>query len=163
MRTATSAAIVLAAIALAAGCSDDTKTAPATNAMTAQQLAYKLKAGGQPLGDITTFDETTDPNHQLGRPGQYTGKVGFVDTRVDLADALDKPGDISRGGGIEVWPNEAAARKRADYIQKITAALNMPIMREYDYVRGGYLLRITQTLTPEQGKAYEAALKSTVG
>ncbi|GCE00472.1 hypothetical protein [Embleya hyalina] len=123
-------------------------TTPAADAMTAQQLAEKLKAGGQAIGEITVFDETTDPNHQLGRPGQYSAKVGFVDTRVNLADAVDTPGDISRGGGIKVRPNRAAARKRADYIRKITAALGMPTMREYDCVRGGYLLRITQTLTP---------------
>jgi len=163
MRTATPPLILVAILIAATGCSSDSPSGETAPTMTAQQLAEKLKAGGQPLGEITVFDESSDPNHKLGRPDQYTSKVGFVDTRIDLSHAMDDPGDISRGGGIEVWPNRAAAQKRADYIQKTTKAVGFPALQEYDYVSGGYLLRITQVLTPDRGKAYEAALKVATG
>ncbi|MDI2129945.1 hypothetical protein [Yinghuangia seranimata] len=157
-------ALTSAAALLAGGCSSGSHgSAAAPGKMTAAQVASTLKAAGLPLGEVTVFDEDTDPNHQLGRPGKYTSKVGFVDTRVDLSNALDTKGDISRGGGVEVWPDHKSAQARADYIQALTKDIQATVMREYDYISGSYLLRITQTLSPTQAGAYEAALKGLGG
>ncbi|MGR7000536.1 hypothetical protein ACU686_24950 [Yinghuangia aomiensis] len=159
MRSArfTAVAVVIAALLTACGSSDGGGSGKP--GLSARQLADQLKAAGLPIGDITVFDEASDPNNQLGRPGQYTSKAGWVDTRVKAEDAQDTPGDISRGGGIEVWPDKSKADTRAKYIRTVTEAMSIPSLKEYDYVSGGYLLRLTFNLTPDQAKQYEGEFR----
>src|SRR6266480_581810 len=45
----------------------------------ADQILQGLKAKGLPIGAVTTYTAASDPNHLLGRPGQYTDKVSFKD------------------------------------------------------------------------------------
>ncbi|MFE9601990.1 hypothetical protein [Streptomyces hokutonensis] len=98
-----------------------------------------------------------DPNHLLGRPGQYTSKVTFTDSRIKAADVegTDK-GDVERGGAIEVFGDPSGAQARAKYIQ--TIAKSLPAVAEYDYVRGPVLVRVSHYLTPTQAAAYKATL-----
>ena len=76
--------------------------------MNASQVAEALKASGLPIGDIQAFDENTDPNGLLGRPGEYTSKAHFLDTRVHDEHGFDWfEGEINTdvGGTIEVFDN----------------------------------------------------------
>lgn len=105
------------------------------------------------LRTIVTYTAASDPNHLLGRPGQYTSKTAFADPRVKAADVQGEERDaIDRGGSVEVYPTAAGAKARAAYIQKIAQA--MPSVTEYDYVHGGVLVRVSNLLTPDQAAAY---------
>ena len=125
----------------------------------AAEVVKVLVAAGLPVVVTTDYDETTDPNKQLGRPGGYVDKLAFTDSRIVKADVLDdNAGSVELGGGVELFADTAGAQTRADYIQQVTAG--MPALTEYGYVRGGVLLRLSKQLTPTQAKAYEAALQS---
>lgn len=137
-----------------------TTKAPAKD--TAAEVAAKLKAAGLPITGLIVYDATTDPNHLLGRPGQYTSKAAWVDTRlkVDPNVKLD-PGDVGLGGGVEVFPDAAGARARADRIQSLTQAV--PILGvEYDYLASGILVRVSGALTPAQAADYGTAVGGTL-
>ncbi|MFD0404409.1 hypothetical protein [Kitasatospora sp. NPDC127116] len=98
-----------------------------------------------------------DPNHLLGRPGQYTSKVTFTDSRVKEADVEGEDADsVARGGAVEVFATEADAKARAQYIQGIVKSL--PAAVEYDYVRGTVLIRVSKFLTPAQADGYKGAI-----
>jgi hypothetical protein len=126
--------------------------------LTAEQVATALKDHGLPVKKITVFDEKSDPNKRLGRPGQYTSKVTFIDSRVKNG----QPNDISSGGSVEVFEEAADALARGQYIQTTIRA--MPVVgAEYDYLSGGVLLRVAGELPPSAAKAYRAALESIAG
>lgn len=171
MRTRRLVATLAAAAALTlTGCSDDGGSSPAAPAgagqnqartLTAQQLVERLTAEGLPITDVLVFDENTDPNKLMGRPGQYTSKAAFVDTRVDLDEAGSDPGDVSRGGGVEVFADESAAKARHKYVTAL--AQSMPILNEYTYQAGRYVVRVSRLLPPAQAAEYEAAVKRIAG
>jgi hypothetical protein len=132
--------------------------APAAEPTTGASVVAKLAAAGLPVKLTIDYDETTDPNKQLGRPGGYIDKVAFVDSRIKPEDVLDDDeGSIELGGGVEVYVSEKEAQARADYIKSVTAGT--PALTEYGYVKGGVLLRLSQQLTPTQAAEYEAALE----
>lgn len=67
------------------------------------------------------YTPKTDPNDLMGRPGGYDSKANFADSRVpkDELGGLDKD-DSTRGGSIEVYSDAAGAKKRSEYIQRVT-------------------------------------------
>ncbi|MEU4168685.1 hypothetical protein AB0F46_17640 [Streptomyces sp. NPDC026665] len=97
-----------------------------------------------------------DPNHLLGRPGEYTSKVTFSDSWVQASQVTGAdPGAVERGGAVEVFADAADARARAEYIRAI--AKSSPALAEYDYVNGPVLVRVSRYLTPKQAAQYESA------
>ncbi|MFC0844458.1 hypothetical protein ACFH04_12195 [Streptomyces noboritoensis] len=156
------AAIVAAgaALLLATGCGNSQSDGkPAATRATASDAAGTFTAlaarvSSAKLGSVVTTDN--DPNHLLGRPGQYTSKITFADTRIKAADVEGTDvGDVSRGGAIEQFANPDEAMTRAQYIQAITKG--MPALTEYDYVHGVNVIRVSRYLTPVQAKEYEDA------
>lgn len=167
--------MLLAVIPLMAACSTTpTPTTPAANAaamsspasaspttptaLDAAGVVTKLKAARLPVGAVTVYTAANDPNHLLGRPNGYTSKAAFIDTRVKPSDARDtSAGSVDLGGSVEVFATGAEATAREQYIQG--AEKSMPMLgTEYDYVSGDVLLRVSEVLTPDQAKAYQAAL-----
>jgi len=126
----------------------------ATAAPKATQVVLKLKSSGLPIGKYKTYSASTDPNHLLGRQGQYTGKVNFRDAR--LKDGLSTF-DVSAGGSIEVFKSRSDALRRFKYVKAVTQSSSFLV--EYDYLEGLVFLRLSSTLTPAQAKKYEAALR----
>ncbi len=121
---------------------------------TASTVTAALARAVPGLRTILTYTAASDPNHLLGRPGQYTSKVAFGDPRVKASDvAGEERDDIDRGGSVEVYPTAAGATARAAYIQRIAQA--MPSVDEYDYVHGGVLVRVSHLLTPAQAAVYK--------
>ncbi|MEV7179375.1 hypothetical protein [Kitasatospora sp. NPDC093679] len=129
------------------------KAAPPKDA-TAALAALTAAVGSAKQGQVVT--EVNDPNHLMGRPGQYTSKVTFTDSRIQTSDVdgLD-PTDVERGGAVEVFATPEDAKKRADYIQAIVKSL--PAMLEYDYVHGSAVVRVSKFLTPSQAGEYDKA------
>ncbi|WP_328884725.1 hypothetical protein [Streptomyces sp. NBC_00299] len=137
----------------------DAASAEKSDALTAQQAAAKLGKSIPELKLVQVYTEANDPNHLLGRPGGYTSKAAFSDSRVSSADVegLDKDA-LERGGSVEVFKTEDEAKSRAEYIE--TIAKSMPSATEYHYIVGGILIRVSKLLTPTQAKDYEAGAKS---
>lgn len=168
-RTLTIAALTASTL-LIAGCtssSSDSKPqaapstassapAPAPAAMDAA-AAFKVVAAAVPTatGNAPVTAES-DPNHLLGRPGQYTSKVTFADTRIKTADTEGlQPGDVQLGGSIETFTTPTEAQARAAYIQAATKTI--PALAEYDYVHGVHVIRVSHYLTPTQAGEYKTA------
>lgn len=167
---ATAAVVITAGLAgcgggndrAAAGPSADVGTVPAPQSdaksdpeMDATGVLAGLISAGLPAKSSVVFTEESDPNALMGRPGQYTSKLAFIDTTLDPAEVSSEKGDTERGGGIEVFPTAAAAKNRLDYITSITEA--MPIVAEYTYQNGNRLLRLSHYLTPAQARVYKGA------
>ncbi|MEV8529550.1 hypothetical protein AB0451_36420 [Streptomyces sp. NPDC052000] len=166
--TRTATVITLAAAGLLlAGCSSSQPVADGRPATAAQRpansspvdagsafKAIAAKVSFAKFGSTVTAD--TDSNHLLGRPGQYTSKVDFTDSRVKPGNTQGfKPGDVERGGSIETFAGAGDAATRAKYIQTVTKSI--PALAEYDYVHGASVIRVSRFLTPTQAKDYDTA------
>jgi len=125
---------------------------------TATQVQQRLQAAVPTASSIMVYDETNDPNKLLGRPGGYTSKTAFADSRIPAAKLVGLDRDaLERGGSVEVYSTPAAARTRSDYIQSILQGASI-LGTEYHYLSGGVLMRVTGVLPPSQAQEYEAAL-----
>jgi hypothetical protein len=134
-----------------------TASAPAptaNNSLDAKAIVYSLKSSGMPIGKMEVYTESNDPNKLLGRPGQYTSKVNFVDKQATAPDGDTV--DVSNGGSVEVFASESDAKNRYDYVSNIAKSSSM--FAEYDFRDGNVVLRISHDLTPTQEKQYETAL-----
>ncbi|MDN5293186.1 MAG: hypothetical protein PWQ91_410 [Eubacteriales bacterium] len=130
-----------------------TKKLPAN----AEEVVKALKESGLPIGKVMVFTAENDPNSLLGRPGQYTSKVNFVDTRIN-EPVSDKDISVENGGSVEFFANKEDAKKRYEYVSAI-AKSGPPMFVEYDYLVDKVLLRVSGKLTPQQAAEYEAKLK----
>jgi len=153
---------LLALVCLLVGCGggDGAKSGESKfgKRLSAAQIVKRLRAQGLPIGKMEAYNASTDPNTLLGRPGQYTSKVNFIDTRVEQSGYTgEETIDTEQGGSVEVFGSEGDAKQRADYVRSITRG--SAIFAEYSYLRGRVFLRVSKKLTPRQAKAYEQALK----
>ncbi len=113
------------------------------------------------VGAIYVFDEEDDPNKQLGRPNQYVSKISWADKRIDPHDFSEENeeeiNDLDpteyKGGTIEGFKNVADLNRRYTYIKNIT--LNAPMLNQYMYKKGLFLMRLDKDFTPSQAKKYE--------
>lgn len=113
------------------------------------------------VGAIYPFNEDDDPNKQLGRPNQYISKVSWADERIDPHDFSDDNEDEInaldptefKGGTIEGFKNLADLNRRYTYIKNIT--IHTPILNQYMYKKGLFLMRLDKAFTPTQAKQYE--------
>jgi len=169
----TPAVIVAALTVLLAGCGGSTQSATGpttTTALTVTAAAQpssapaqspgsiiaKLQAAHLPIVPSITYTAESDPNHLLGRPGQYTAKESWTDTRVDPSQVRDHAaGNVDLGGSVEQFGTAADAQTRSGYIANVEKGLSIT---EYDYVTGTALVRVSSALTPDQAKAYQAVL-----
>jgi integrase len=55
-----------------------------------------LKREGMPIGATRFYTPSSDPNHLLGRPGQYTGKANFKDRDPEAQLFRDVTADALR-------------------------------------------------------------------
>ena len=143
-------------------CETDTIPSPTTTAdlpaqvpMTADAFLAALTAAGLPVGPTVTYTEETDPNDNLGRPGQYTAKVAWVDSRVDCPGG--EP-DTTCGGTAEFFTEDDDRDKRYDYLGGF--ADSPPIGGYYMWRMPGAVVRVGYELTPTQAEEYAAALEA---
>jgi hypothetical protein len=124
---------------------------------TAQEIVTKLRASGLPVGKLKVYDATSDANHLLGRPHQYTGKASFHDRRIEDGGAGFA---VSSGGSVEVFATRADAKQRLDFIAAVTRS--PAVFAEYDYLEGTVVLRLSHRLTRGQATRYAAAVRRLV-
>jgi hypothetical protein len=119
--------------------------------LTAEQIVSKLKAAGLPVGRVIVYTDATDPNKLLGRPGQYTSKADFSDTRHPELDPTQ-----TCSGCVEVYPDAAGALARKAYVDRVTQGT--PLLLEYTYAEGNVCLRFDHQFLPSEAAAYDQAL-----
>lgn len=167
-RTVLGISVALAAL-ISAACSNGGGTPTATDSAgviapaekstprTADDVTKTLGQKIATLKPIKTYTAEDDPNHLLGRPNGYSSKTAFGDSRVKAEDVEYSQEDaVERGGSVEVFATEEGAKARMDFIQAV--AKGLPAVGEYDYVKGGVLVRVSRFLTPDQAKEYQTAL-----
>ncbi|MBK0062601.1 MULTISPECIES: hypothetical protein [unclassified Acinetobacter] len=132
-------------------------TSSLLHAQDAAQVIFSMNIKG--IDFVYPFDESNDPNDQLGRPNQYIDKVSWPDPRIDpkfesdgYYDPDTNPTEF-KGGTLEKFKNISDLNRRYNYIKRIT--LQMPVYNQYMYKRGLYLLRLDKEFTPTQAKEYE--------
>ena len=159
-------AVAMAVVGAIAACGGDggeseSTTSPAGadqaegSTLTAAEVVDRLQTAGLPIGTVTAYDEASDPNGLLGRPGQYTGKSVFIDTRLE-ASAGSVTG-VEAGGDVESFDSEQALSDRANYLSAF--ADEPPLGGWYQYEAGNVILRVSFDLTPDQAAQYDAALQ----
>jgi hypothetical protein len=156
LTVATGALLLVGLTACSSNSGNSTEKAAPTKPLTAT-TAFQRIAAAVPTAKLSgTVTAANDPDHLLGRPGQYTSKVTFTDSRIKAADVVDpSKGSVDLGGEVEVFGDAASAKARAKYIQTVTKSL--PALAEYDYVHGAVLVRVSHYLTPAQAGGYKSA------
>jgi hypothetical protein len=173
--------LIVLMIVMTVGCSTPvskttTKTATATPSPTpiiylsAPQIVKKLKEAGLPIVYEITYDEKTDPNNLLGRPGEYTAKTNFIDKRYakDYEDSKKYLGDDfdesfrTDHGMLETFANKADMQKRLDYLSVVNEVGGI-VGNYYMYHSDRAILRIDYTLTPKEAAEYEKAFNKIMG
>ncbi len=122
----------------------------------ATEVVQRLENEGLPIGGVETYNAENDPNELLGRPGQYTSKANFKDTRLE-SEPFSEGFNIRNGGSVEVFETEEEAKRREEYLRTISEATSM--FAEYSYRDDRVLLRLSRRLTPEKAEEYETALQ----
>lgn len=156
-------AVVLMLVTAVSGCgtskgkakSDTTTSATKSSAYTAAQIVDKLKSAGLPIGTVISYTADTDVNSMLGRPNQYISKTNFSDTTVEQTSS--DPNEAV-GGSVETFSNSDDLQTRKTYIEGVIKA--MPVLNQYLYVNGNYLLRVDGAVTPDNAKKYETAFEA---
>jgi hypothetical protein len=113
--------------------------------LTAEAVVASLRGSGLPVTEVREFTAESDPNKLLGRPGQYTLKVSWQDTR-----AAGEGQDAT----VEVFATAEALAQRKAYTKAI--ADTGGFFAQYIETNDGRLalLRLPHQLTPEQAKPY---------
>ena len=131
-------------------------TTAATATPDAAAVVASIRAAGIPVAGVFIVTEANDGNHLLGRPNGYSSKEVVTDSRVLAADR-GEAGGVDQGASVEVYPDAAGAKARAAYLASFGKTSTL-LVNEYDYVRGGVLVRVTGKLTPTQAKSYKAVV-----
>ena len=90
---------------------------------------------------VTVYSVTSDPNHLLGRQGEYTSKVEWTTSGED--------------SGIEAFPDPADAKIRYAYLR----AFRPPIGDGYDFLYHAAILRMASIYTPSQAAKLKASFR----
>jgi hypothetical protein len=124
----------------------------ATLQVNAADVVYGFRQRGLAVGKTENLTADTDPDHQLGKPGQYTGRTAFQDSSLTVQG---DPFAVVNGGAVEAFASERDAQAaRAALLTKASPAQS----GEVDTVHGTVLLRLSTRLRPDQQSAYEAAV-----
>lgn len=118
-----------------------------------QSLAEQIKAVNSNVGEIEAFDESTDPNGNLGRPGEYISKADFEDMR------LEQYNEYYTGGTIETFENESDCDNRYEYLKAMQdSSLGAFGLNQYMYKYDKAIFRIEYELTPDQAEEYHTQI-----
>jgi hypothetical protein len=117
----------------------------------AAAAAEALREASPDITGVTVYDENTDPNDLIGRPGQYTSAAQITDARAAGGDGIDA------GAVVEVFATPEDAQARSTYIQETLTDLGPAFGTEWHHLQGTHLLRVSGTLVPSVNDEYAAA------
>lgn len=116
-----------------------------------EEIITALKDAGLSVDIGTVYDEASDPNGQLGRPGCYTGKADFT-------------ANGTTENTVEVFDNAEDCADRYAYLQQFAGAdLGAFGLNQYVYASDLAILRISFDVLPSDAEEYEAAFYDFVG
>jgi hypothetical protein len=114
-------------------------SAPASGSATCDRAGAVARRMG--ITKVTVYTATSDPNHLLGRQGEYTSKAEWVTD--------------GQNSGIETFGDAADARARYSYLR----AFRPPIGDGYDYLYQASILRVAAIYAPSQAARLKASFK----
>lgn len=124
--------------------------------VTAESAVTALQEKIPDITSITVYDEETDPNENLGRPGQYIGKADFFDSRMEYE------GD--NAGTIEFFSSKSDCDDRYEYLCKLSdPELGAFGVNQYIYKYDLAVFRVSYDLTPSQAEEYKQAMDEIMG
>ena len=124
--------------------------------VTAESSLTSLQEKISNVTSIVMYDEETDPNENLGRPGQYIGKADFFDDRME--DTEDN------AGTIEFFSSKSDCNDRYEYLCKLSdPELGVFGVNQYIYKYDLAVFRVSFDLTPTQAEEYKAAMDEIMG
>lgn len=116
-----------------------------------EEILQSLKGAGLDLEITSIYTEETDPNHNLGRPGQYTGKADFA-----IGSA--------KKNTLETFANAADCDAREEYLSAYAdPSLGAFGLNQYMYKTEFAILRVSYDITPSKAEEYEAAFYALMG
>lgn len=152
-------AIILMTMCLVLGmtaCGEDTKEPE--KQMTAEELLTSLKEKVPEVGEIVVYTEETDPNENLGRPGEYIGKADFEDT------TLEQLGEYLCGGTIEVFSSKSDCSDRYKYLSKMSdPELGAFGVNQYIFKYDLVIFRVDYDVPPSKAEEYKTAMDEIIG
>lgn len=111
--------------------------------LTAEQIVEQLKTDYDlPIVQELTYDEETDVNGLLGRPGQYTSKTNWNDERDTESvnyqndDNMTADGSDFRACTVEVFATPSDANDKKEYIESTWK--NNDLLSQDQYISCGY-------------------------
>ena len=125
---------------------------PQASGRTAEELVVALRQNGLPVLGWSLVTGPTDPDHLLGKPGQYTSKVTFSDRRL-VSGGGTEAANLADGGAIEVFATPAAAARRV----KALAGASAQVSRH-----GLVVLALSRRLGTTAVKRYRDAVEHAV-
>ena len=126
--------------------------------MTAEELLTALKEKVPEVGEIVAYTEETDPNENLGRPGEYIGKADFEDT------TLEQLGEYLCGGTIEVFSSKSDCNDRYKYLGKMSdPELGAFGVNQYIFKYDLVIFRVDYDVTPSKAEEYKTAMDEILG
>lgn len=95
------------------------------------------------ISNVIYHTEATDPNEMLGRPDGYVQKVNFTFSgNAEVEDCT-----------IEIYDNVKDAKARYDYLENVFEQL--PAMKQYIFIKSGYVLRFDYAVIPAEAEIFE--------
>lgn len=111
--------------------------------ISAMDAVNELIEYGVAITDVIEYDESTDPNEQLGRPNCYTQKVNFTFN-----------GEYE--GTVEVFEDIVNATARAEYIEAVSASA--PLIGYYVFQHDLVIFRLELNVLPSDAEAFDSVL-----
>lgn len=134
--------------------------------LTAGEAIDELKDMNEHVTDVLVWDEETDINRVLGRPGEYISKADFSDDRVDESwsteDERMKYG--LNGGTLEIFSSESDCTKRTNYLKKFMSTdLGTLGLTQYVYKYPKALFRVSFDVVPSEAEVYRSQMDEILG
>ena len=118
--------------------------------LTAEEIYRYFEKANILCQDLIVYDEETDGNKLLGRPGAYTSKVNFNDSHI--------PSKSDPPCTVEVFRNHEDAVKRQAYIESVIEKYSHMLHNQYFFLRENVLVRFPYALSPTLANKYDAVL-----
>ena len=132
---------------------------------TAEEILKELQEKNENVTDILVYDEETDTNDLLGRPGEYTSKADFSDARIQefYTTEEEKIEYGLSGGTIEVFKSKKHCDARADYLKSFMTADTLVKLDQYMYKYDKVLFRVSYSIVPSEAEVYKKQMDEIIG
>ena len=137
----------------------EVKPPTAEEAMQALQLQFP-----EAFEKVIVYDEQSDPNGLLGRPGQYIGKADFIDSRIEMNQNPTMTDEMKEGGTLECFENESTCNSRYEELCRLSGAdMGAFGVNAYIYKYDQAIFRVSYDVTPSDAAAYQTAMDAILG